>query len=137
MCLWIVEGPPVSSHSNDNDEVTSNAIPANGNISQSTIIHWMNIFGCNYGTTRKHFYNKKREDPMIIADQWRFILRHLFRCEPRTHRWIHIPKAEAGIMREHNCVPEDAGYEFACSNDYPSGMYRSAVEDEENMIRIS
>ena len=97
----------------------------------------MNLFGYNYDTARKHFYNDTHEDPMTIADRWRFILRYLFRYEPRTHRWIHIPKADADIMRRKNCVPKDAGYEFACSNDYPSGMYQSAVEDEENMIRIS
>ena len=49
---------------------------------------------------------------MTIADRWRFILRYLFRYEPRTHRWITIPKEDADKLRANEHVPDDAGYEY-------------------------
>ena len=108
----LLKGCPAAASRNVDDEVTSNIIPANENISQSTIINWLNLFGYHHGTARKHFYNDTHEDPMTIADRWRFILRYLYRYEPRTHRWIRIPKADADVMRDKKCVPENAGYEF-------------------------
>ena len=113
----LLKGRPVAaSGSHDQEETLSVTFPVNENISQSTIIRWMNIFGYKYDTARKHFYNDTHEDPMTIADRWRFILRYLFRYEPRTHRWIRIPKVDSEIMKENKCVPEDAGYQFTRLN---------------------
>ena len=49
---------------------------------------------------------------MTIRDRWRFILRYLFRYEPRAFRWIQVTKVISDEMKQKGCVPEDAGYEY-------------------------
>jgi len=95
----LLKGRPAATVVDEDDEATI-PMPTNDNISEATVIRWMNLFGFKYDVARKHFYNDTHEDPMTIRDRWRFILRYLFRYEPRAFRWIQVTKVISDEMKQ-------------------------------------
>ena len=105
-----------SNDDDDDDEVTSDIPPADDNISERTVLRCMQLYGYRWDTAQKNLYNDTHEDPIIIADQSRFIRWYTFRYESRVYRWIQTPKSDANILREKKPVPKGAGCDYTNMN---------------------
>ena len=63
----------------DEELVSDSQAPYSENISEQTVVRWLNILGFSYNETRKHYYNDTHEHPSTIKYRERLIERYLHR----------------------------------------------------------
>lgn len=63
----------------DEELVSDSQAPYSENISEQTVVRWLNILGLSYNETRKDYYNDTHEHPSTIKYSERLIERYLHR----------------------------------------------------------
>lgn len=94
--------------------------------SYMTVLRWVYYLGFKQDNFKKSYYVDGHEHPSQIAHRNKFTNQYLTNLEPRSHRWVQIPKDvyEATIA----LLPTRP---LACGYEYENEMLEFHVDDHD------
>jgi len=94
--------------------------------SYTTVLRWVHYLGFKQDSFKKSYYVDGHEHPSQIAHRNKFTDEYLTNLEPRSHRWVQIPKdVYVALIASLPTKPLVRGYE------YENEMIEFHVDDHE------
>ena len=74
---------------------------------------WLRRLGFSYDTRKKSFFVDGHERPNVVCRRNEFCLLYLSKLEPKTHRWIQVPKETVETWKTEKKISDDTrGYHY-------------------------
>jgi hypothetical protein len=81
--------------------------------SYTTVLRWVHYLGFKQDSFKKSYYVNGHEHPNQIAHRTKFTDKYLTKLEPRSHRWVQIPKdVYVALISSLPTKPLVCGYEY-------------------------